>query len=194
MRNLGDAITEQALNESVLRVVALVKIEFAGYPATLFTTYHDDIEFGGETYVSQGSVGSVSNIEEDGSLSPSDYIITLDGTDVSIAAAALNAPPLNNPVTVYLQTLDENFRPQGTPFVHFKGITDGVEKVGGRTAIVSVRVKDRLADWQRPRVSRYTNAEQQLLYPNDKGFEFVETLASKEWEWPAASWFERNRD
>ena len=194
MRDLGDAITLTAMQQPQLRLVALVKIEFAGYPTTTFTTAYDDIVFGGDTYVAQGAIGSVSNISEDGNLTPSDYIITLDGTDASLAAAALNAPPLNNPVTVYLQTLDDNFRPQGTPFIYYRGLTDGVEVSAGASAVISVRVKDRLVDWQRPRISRYTNAEQQLLHPGDKGFEFVETLADKEPEWPAGSWFEKNQD
>ena len=44
----------------------------------------------------------------------------------------------------------------------------------GQTATIRLTAESRLADWQRPRVRRYNNADHQVLYPNDKFFEHVE--------------------
>ena len=193
MRNI-DATTLAALGQKDVRMIALVKMEFRGYPVTLFTTYNDDIVFGGETYVATGSLGSISPVQEKNDLTPSDYTITLNGQDTDVAVRALNAPQLNNPVTVWLQTLDEDYRPQGEPYIYFKGLTDTVEVSHGKESVIAVGIRDRLSDWQNPRMSRYTDAEQRILYPDDKGFEYVTEISSREVEWPKDTWFQKNSD
>jgi len=44
----------------------------------------------------------------------------------------------------------------------------------GRTATIRLTAESRLADWSRPRVRRYNNADHQVLHPGDKFFEHVE--------------------
>ena len=53
----------------------------------------------------------------------------------------------------------------------------------GETATISISVESRLVDWERPRVHRYTNADQQIAYPGDKGLEFVAQMVEKELVW-----------
>lgn len=44
----------------------------------------------------------------------------------------------------------------------------------GQTATIRLTAESRLADWMRPRVRRYNNADHQVLYPADKFFEHTE--------------------
>ena len=44
-------------------------------------------------------------------------------------------------------------------------------------------IENRLIDWERPRISRFTNEEQQNLFSGDKGLEFVDSVAEKELFW-----------
>jgi hypothetical protein len=53
----------------------------------------------------------------------------------------------------------------------------------GATGKLSVIIQSRLADWERPRLSRYTNEEQQALYSGDKGLEFVPQMVEKTIIW-----------
>ena len=55
----------------------------------------------------------------------------------------------------------------------------------GKTATVNITAESRLIDWARPRIRRYTNADQNERFPGDKGFEFVSDTTDKEIVWGA---------
>jgi hypothetical protein len=57
-------------------------------------------------------------------------------------------------------------------------ISDGAE-----TATISVSVENRLIEFQRNRVRRYTAEDQKIDYPSDKGLEFVAEISEKEIVW-----------
>jgi hypothetical protein len=61
----------------------------------------------------------------------------------------------------------------------------------GKTGMIEVTVTDESADWTRVRSERYTDQDQQAVYPGDKGFEFVSSIASKEVIWPASTFFDK---
>jgi hypothetical protein len=81
---------------------------------------------------------------------------------------------------IWFGVLDEMGNVIADPYMAFAGRTD-VPSVaeGADTATVSLTVENRLIDLHRSRERRYTNQEQQLLSPGDRGFEYVEQL--QEW-------------
>ena len=58
---------------------------------------------------------------------------------------------------------------------------------GGETATIQVTVENRLIEFERTRIRRYTAEDQKIDYPNDKGLEFVAEMAEKEIVWGRAS-------
>jgi hypothetical protein len=58
----------------------------------------------------------------------------------------------------------------------------------GETAAVTVRLENRMADWERPRVRRYTDEDQQRAYPGDLGFQFLTATVDKDIVWPGSNW------
>jgi hypothetical protein len=54
---------------------------------------------------------------------------------------------------------------------------------GPETCTIQLTVENILVDLERPRVARYTNNDQQSRFPGDRGFEFVESLQTKEIFW-----------
>ena len=54
---------------------------------------------------------------------------------------------------------------------------------GAESSAISVYVESRLIDLQRPRERRYTSENQKSRFPNDRGFEFVEDLQAKKFQW-----------
>ena len=51
------------------------------------------------------------------------------------------------------------------------------------TASLSITLENRLVDFERARVRRYTSEDQKIDFPNDKGLEFVADLQEKEILW-----------
>lgn len=65
----------------------------------------------------------------------------------------------------------------GTPYVVFSGLIDQPDvKVSAQTVEFSLALENRLSDLARPSARRYTAADQKLFYPDDSGFDWVETL------------------
>jgi hypothetical protein len=57
----------------------------------------------------------------------------------------------------------------------------------GAQAAVTVRLENRLADWDRPRIRRFTDDEQRRRDPNDGSFRFLSATTEKEIIWPSRS-------
>ena len=53
----------------------------------------------------------------------------------------------------------------------------------GETCSITLTAENRLIDLERPRVRRYTSEDQKSLHPNDKGFDFVNSLQEAEIKW-----------
>lgn len=74
----------------------------------------------------------------------------------------------------------------------FRGRMDQMDVRVGDTATVTVKLLNRMADWERPKVRRYTDQEQQRQYPGDNGMRFVASTVDKTLLWPARSWWDNN--
>lgn len=173
-------------------VALLVDIQFPEPYRLRFTTKLDNVEFNGATFYGLGSLGSVSMPKQDGELSPASYEVVLSGISDEILEAATQLDYLNHKATAYIQYMTDEFVDVGTPRILWQGFTDGAEINYGKTSSVKINVRDRLVDWSRPKIEYYNNGDQQAKYPNDKGFEFVPQIASKNAKWPEAAWFEKN--
>ena len=55
------------------------------------------------------------------------------------------------------------------------------------TCDIELKVENKLIDLERARVRRYSSGYQKSVYPNDKGFDFVEDLQDKEIVWGRSS-------
>jgi hypothetical protein len=79
--------------------------------------------------------------------------------------------------------LNDSYALVADPVEIFKGRVNQMNIEAGETATVSLTVESRLVDWERPRVRRYNNADQQVAFTGDKGFEFVPQMVEKELIW-----------
>lgn len=155
-----------------------------------FTSLYTSKTYNGTEYIGLGNLGKVSRISENSELEPQQMSIVIAGVTGASLASALTDPYINRDVRVYVGMLDD----QGaliadTAMTYFVGKVDELKVEQGKNAHIEVIARDRLADWNRPRIERYTNAAQQAKYPGDKGLEFVSQVADKEIIWPASSYF-----
>ncbi len=51
------------------------------------------------------------------------------------------------------------------------------------TATIVVTAESRLIDWNRPRIRRYTDGDQQERFSGDLGFQFMSDASEKEINW-----------
>ena len=56
----------------------------------------------------------------------------------------------------------------------------------GKTATVQLSIQSRLVDWDKARIRRYTNEDQQNFFSGDKGLEFVSQMVEKDLVWGRA--------
>jgi hypothetical protein len=53
----------------------------------------------------------------------------------------------------------------------------------GPTITIQASLTSRLINWKRSTNSRYTNEDQQEKFPDDKGFRFINDLATRKIQW-----------
>ena len=54
---------------------------------------------------------------------------------------------------------------------------------GADTSTITVSVESKLIDLERARTLRYTDESQKARFPNDKGFQYVNDLQDKKFNW-----------
>ena len=166
-----------------------------------------ELEFGGNVYTGSGNMIAVSAIDETSDISAQGARLTLSGLPSEMISLAINEPYQGRKCFIYFGTLDTtddrltqqnghlilnqdssaileegDFRNTITQI--FSGYIDQMNiDEGPETSQISVAVESRLIDLQRPRNRRYTDANQKSRFPNDKGFEFVESLQQKKFAW-----------
>ena len=158
----------------------LQNIQITNAPRSITITNNENEEI---TFASVGALGSVSAIEEGSELQAYSIAVTLAGINKELLAIALQQHYQGRLAKLWLALLDKNSAIIGDPILLFAGRIDAMQWKAGDDAQIILNIQNPLADWERPKLSRYTNSEQQKLFPNDKFFEFLTNLAEKPIFW-----------
>ncbi len=180
-RNLNPA-TESATLAEVYRELILVELDFASGIVYAHSGVGNFI-WGGKTYLGVGRLGKVSEIEETESLQANAIKLELSGVDPANVSISLNEEYQGRPARLYLAYLNENYQLIGDPVGPFSGQMDTMDGELGKVSTITLTVESRLVDWMRARVRRYTDADQQVEYPGDKGLEYVSQMAERQLPW-----------
>ena len=193
MRTLPSGILA-GLSAETVRVIYLVRLDFDTQSIGWNTGFRD-ISFGGITYGALGNLTSMSAPKEEPGVKSSSVTLGVSGIGEEVVSLLLGEPYLGRTAYIHYTLLDQDdVSFTDAPVLLFRGSMDSIEGELGSKANFTVTVKSRLADWERPRVSRYTDAEQQKLYPGDKGFQFVGQMAQRQIIWPRAAFLADPRD
>lgn len=176
------SLTLAAGKAAVARPVLLARLDFQS-GVVRATSAPFDIVSADETYLGVGNLGSISAVPEGAELQSYAVQLTLSGIPAALISLALADQYQGREARLYLALLDEQHSVSGTPLLIFRGQMDTLDIELGQTATLTLTVQSRLADWERPRLRRYTNEDQQTDYPDDKGFEFVAQMAEKTIYW-----------
>lgn len=189
-----DANILSGLQAETVRVIYLVRLVFDSGTIAWNSNFRD-ISFGGVNYLGLGQMTSISAGKEESGIKASSASVGISGIKPEIVSLLLSEPYMNRPVHIHYTLLDDQDQIiTGNPVMLFRGSIDSISGSFGETASFTVSLKSRLADWERPRKCRYTDAEQQKLHAGDKGFEFVAQLSTKTLVWPRAAFLPDPRD
>lgn len=167
----------------------------------------------GETYVGTGNILEVSEIEETAEIAAKGATLTLQGAPEEIVSLALQEPYQGRVCKIFFGSIDlrgvtsslllespsnsflllesgDKINLDGDLFFSeiFSGFMDTIDiSDAGDSSVIELRVLNKLVDLERARVARYTSSFQKFLYPQDKGFDFVESLQDKVVFWGRGS-------
>ncbi len=178
------AATLTAAGQDLILPVLFAKLEFDGGDVLAHSGL-GNLSFGGDTYLGVAQFGSVSAAGEPSDLSRSTVSLTLSNIPGDMGAVVLGEYFQGRRGTIYLGYLDPDTRQLvDDPAIIHRGRMDNARiRQGGDTFTVTVGIESRFAAWNKPLVRRYNNSFQQSLYPDDRGFEFIEQAAEKQINW-----------
>jgi len=174
--------TETALVGSHVPLCVFVELVFPS--GTLrFTNAGHAIQWDGETWLGAGNLARVEPITEVASPQAAALNVQFSGIDAAYVTAILDDHYQGNPARIWIATLDDEMQIEGDPVLVFSGRMDEPLVTVGRTADIQLALENRFADWDRPRLRMYTDADQQSRHPGDKFFEYVAAMESTSIVW-----------
>lgn len=185
------ASTQAVFEAGEQRACAFAQFEFAS-GTQRYTTLPYSTTWNGYTWIGVGGLAEISEIRETEALMANGVKITLSGLPTALVSLALQENVQGRPCTIWFAALGPDNQVLDVPPVEFAGSVDTMPiQIDGGTARIVVNVEAKIADFARPKVRRYNDADQQQEYPGDKFFEFVPQMVEKEITWPERSWFLR---
>lgn len=162
--------------------VMFAKMEFPG-GTVLLCSHIASLTFASETYTGLGTLGVVSDIEETVDESSNNVTLTLSAAS-SVVALALTEPVRGARVRLWRGLLNSGGTLIADPALEFSGFASHMSHSDdGTNGSVTLHIVDETGDQERPLDLRYTDAEQQRMYPGDTGLRYVTTLPNQEFTW-----------
>ena len=184
-RQMTPAMLSAIQSNSILPGI-FVTITFQTGPVYLWTGY-GSVVWNGNTWQGIGTLGQISAIEEGANVEAKGIVLSLSGFDANLVNLVLDELKLGAPATLYLGLFGGSpLALLGNPIPIWAGRTDQASiEVSGATASVSLNCESRLLDMNLSTARRYTNDDQRLDYPQDRGLEFVYSLVETQITWGA---------
>ena len=174
---------QSAVTADLVRPILLVHCAFDSGNLNLWNGI-GDLTVDSVDYVGAGTLLSVGEISETSELAANGMNLALSGVTEPLISKARDEDYQGRELKVLMGAMDDSNSVIADPVIIFSGFMDTmVINDGAETATIQVSVENRLIEFERNRVRRYTAEDQKIDYPNDKGLEFVAEIAEKEITW-----------
>lgn len=141
------------------------------------------LSFGGRTYLGTGRFGSIEPAGESDDGGAGGLRLTLGGIPPAMEADIMEQAYRGATIELFAGTTDPTFKLASGPKRLERMIIDTVEIVHGDELTLSIGAETRMRDQGRPRIRRYTDAEQQRRFPGDRFFEYLPSLQEVSIPW-----------
>jgi hypothetical protein len=168
---------------SEVRPLILVEAEFDSSPLYLWNGI-GSLTYSSKQYVGAGNLLSISSVSENVELRASGITVQLSGISDPLLDKAKTEDYQGRELLVKLGGFDSNDNVISSPTVIFSGFMDTMTITeGGETGTIAVTVENRLIEFEKTRVRRYTDNDQRIEYPSDDGLEYVSQIQEKAIVW-----------
>ena len=174
---------QTAVTADLVRPIILVECAFDSGDLNLWNGI-GTLTVSSTDYVGAGTLLNIGEIAESSELQANGITVTLSGITDPLLAKARDEDYQGRELTVKLGAMDSSNGVISNPVTVFSGFMDTmVINDSAETATIQIAVENRLIEFERTRIRRYTAEDQKISYPNDKGLEFVAEMAEKEIVW-----------
>lgn len=147
------------------------------------TIDHADV-YETELYTGVGDLLAIGSVRESTDLNANGTTITLTGVKTSLVAIARDEDYQGEKATIKLGAMDETANVVTSPVTLFTGFMDTMTiSDNGEKSTIQVTVENKLIAFARKYVRRYTDNDQRIDHPTDKGFEYVTSIQDTEIVW-----------
>lgn len=167
MRDLTAAVLTE-LGKSELQPVLFAELDFTSGFVRLWNGY-GDLTWSQGTFTGGGSLVSVAPMPETASIKSAGYSLSMSGIPSTLLAIALGECYQGRSAKLWLGFLTPGGALIADPVLMISARMDTMNiDEGAETSTISLTIENQLTD-PRPRISRYTDQEQQRRYPGDTG-------------------------
>jgi hypothetical protein len=182
MRDISVAVQTEMLS-NLVRPLLLVTVQFDNESIAVWSGVGDFI-WSGTTFKGVGTLGQISPIVETTDTTAQGITLSLSGIPNDLLSEALSHVTSSGKATVYLAFMDSSGNLINDPIPAYSGLVDQPSiDMGVESTTISIAVESRLADLQRARGGRYTDADQRARHPNDHSLQYVSQLQDKFIKW-----------
>lgn len=154
------------------------------------TTWHRPLTWAGATYLAAGSLGQIDASEET-TEQARPLRFSVSGLPSAQISLVLSEPVQGRSVSVYVAIFDPETYQVLDAALEWQGQIDTMQvSEDGQTAVVTVAAESAGLDLLRAAPVRYTDVDQQRLFPGDLGLQYVTAQAEKTLVWPARTFFD----
>lgn len=180
-RNVDPSIIA-ALQQPNLQMAVFVSMAFKTGTVNIWSGA-GTVSWQGITWTGIGSLLGLEGFEEGTTVMARGITITLSGLDPTLLADAMTDFQLGLPVTVYLGFYNSGVL-NGNALISWSGRMDQPTiSVSGTEAHIAINCESRLLDMNVPSDRRYTLQDQQMTWPGDLGFQFVQDIQEVNIAW-----------
>jgi hypothetical protein len=174
---------DAAVQDARLEPIVLFEGEFEGGTLRFWTGF-GTVTWNGHAWTGFGNLVGVSAIEETLDTRAAGVRIRLSGVSASIISTVLAQARHYQPGRLWLGALDAAGAIIADPYRSFAGLLGGVSiEDSGDACTVTVTYESELALLEQSAERRYTDEDQRIDYPDDRGLEFVVGLQDKQIPW-----------
>lgn len=186
-----DAAALARLQNVVRGVIWLVEMDF-GTGTVRYTNAPINLTIGGQVFSGYASIAGISVLGESESNSAEKVTFTFSAVNQAILASTLGNVEnyRGKPVRLYLQMMNERFRPDGAPVKRWAGYMDkvAVSRTRSDTGVSTGKIEMACSRAGMARARTYqgrrlTNPQQQQRFPGDRGLEYMQKLIEQPARW-----------
>ena len=185
-RGLSSGMEIVALAQEVKPLVLVEALFDSNAPTSYIYLWNGigDLAHDSKTYLGAGDLLSISSIEETVELRASGITLQLSGIGDPLLSKAKTEDYQGRELTVKLGAFSATNTIVTDPIIVFSGFMDTMTiQDDGTTGTIALTVENRLIEFEKARVRRFTDNDQRIDYPNDDGLEYVSQIQEKAIVW-----------